>query len=382
MQPVKTFPELYKIDSKGLVRVWSMEIGEHPMGGFWHRSTYGRAGGKLHTTEWVMAESKNKGKSNYRNSEQQAEEEVISLYMKKKEREGYSENPNTLVIDASKLVKPMLAKEYDEHKSKIWVAGQVVSVQPKLDGIRAIATKDGMYTRKNKKITSCPHIEKELETLFELYPNTKFFDGELYNHHLKDDFQKITSIVRKEKPTADDLKESESMMQYHIYDLGRDDPFYIRYSNLRIAVDRRRFKYIKFVETKHPANQAELDVLYHDFMADGYEGMMVRWSNNPYEMKRTDKLLKRKTFDTDEFEVLTMESGSGDWTGAAKRFVLKDTDGTTFAAGVSGEREKLVNLWMNGDCPDWATVRFFGKTNDGIPRFPVVIDYGYDERKD
>ena len=33
-------------------------------------------------------------------------------------------------------------------------------------------------------------------------------DGELYNHDLRDDFEKIISLVRKQKPTDDDRKEA------------------------------------------------------------------------------------------------------------------------------------------------------------------------------
>jgi hypothetical protein len=32
--------------------------------------------------------------------------------------------------------------------------------------------------------------------------------------------------------------------------------------------------------------------------------------------------------------------------------------------------------------PDWATLWYFGLTPDGVPRFPVVVDYGTGERTD
>ena len=32
--------------------------------------------------------------------------------------------------------------------------------------------------------------------------------------------------------------------------------------------------------------------------------------------------------------------------------------------------------------PNWATCRFFELTPDGVPRFPVIIDYGHGSRED
>ena len=379
MKIEKTLTILYKTDGRGLLRQWFMEIGEHPEGVYWHRSVYGRVGGKNHATEWTLAEPKNIGKSNATDSKAQAYAEVKAMYLKKREQEGYSENPRQTKVES---IKPMLAKVYEDHSHKIWTPGQVVCVQPKLDGIRCIATPDGLMTRKGKPIAACPHIEKAVKELFKLYPSAKFFDGELYNHKLRHDFQKITSVVRKTKPSADDIKESEDLIEYHIYDLGRDDSFVNRFLNFAIHVTDSLPKHIKLVKTEPVPDVKLLDQKYKEYMDKGYEGMMVRWGNDPYEMKRTDKLLKRKSFDAEEVEVITIEEGSGDWSGAAKKFICKYIDGKIFSAGVTGDYDTLSKLWHSGDCPDWATVQYFGVSNEGIPRFPVVIDYGYNERED
>ena len=39
-------------------------------------------------------------------------------------------------------------------------------------------------------------------------------------------------------------------------------------------------------------------------------------------------------------------------------------------------------LWESKDAPDWATCRFFDYTPDGVPRFPVIVDYGKGQRED
>ena len=108
---------------------------------------------------------------------------------------------------------------------------------------------------------------------------------------------------------------------------------------------------------------------------------MVR-HDKAYENKRSKYLLKRKEFITDEFQVVSMLEGKGNWAGHVKHFVLRKPDGTNFGAGVRGKQEVLSKLWDEGEMPNWATLRYFNETPDGIPRFPVVIDYGFGERED
>ena len=90
--------------------------------------------------------------------------------------------------------------------------------QPKLDGIRCIVTKDGMFSRNGKEILSAPHIRKQLDKVFKEWPYL-VFDGELYADKFANDFNSIVSLVKKTKPTEDDLLESQKNIQYWIYDI-------------------------------------------------------------------------------------------------------------------------------------------------------------------
>ena len=108
---------------------------------------------------------------------------------------------------------------------------------------------------------------------------------------------------------------------------------------------------------------------------------MVR-QNTPYENKRSKSLLKRKEFITEEYDVVSVEEGQGNWAGYAKRFVLKLPNGAEFGAGVRVNQAQLEELWNSDTKPTWATLRYFEMTPDGVPRFPVVIDYGSGVRED
>jgi DNA ligase-1 len=110
--------------------------------------------------------------------------------------------------------KPMLAHPV----SKKIEYDQTLFIQPKLDGVRCYITADGAFSRNNKQFYNCKHILTELKPLFASNPYL-ILDGELYNHKFKNNFNKIISLVRKQKPTQQDKFESASYLQFHCYDM-------------------------------------------------------------------------------------------------------------------------------------------------------------------
>ena len=74
-----------------------------------------------------------------------------------------------------------------------------------------------------------------------------------------------------------------------------------------------------------------------DSIEEGYEGQMIR-QDAPYECKRSKTLPKRKEFITEEYDVVRVEEGNGNWTGYAKRFILAMPNGTQFSSGVRGPK--------------------------------------------
>lgn len=375
------FEPLYKRDTTGSVREWRMEVGAMSNGNAAHRSIAGLKDGNVVTSEWKKANAKNVGRSNQTNSLEQARMEVMALYEKQRGK-GYFASLDA--IDTFEKFKPMLAHDY--HEYPLTLASLKYFSQPKLDGIRCIARRDGLWTRAGKPILATPHVYEALAPHFALYPDA-IFDGELYNHELKDDFNKITSMVRKTKPTDDDITESASLVQYHIYDYlqreGDTSAFIDRQSELNGLADFFLDNdTIQFVETVLVQSHEELDELYGEYLERGFEGQMVRDGTSAYANKRTKYLLKRKEFLTAEFPVSDMLEGQGNWSGYIKRFALTLADGREFGAGVRGNQATLRKLFEAGAVPDWATLRYFTPTPDGVPRFPVVVDWGWGARDD
>ena len=86
---------------------------------------------------------------------------------------------------------------------------QTMFLQPKLDGVRCIFTKQGAYSRSGKKFKNVQHLRRQLKPFFAANP-TVVLDGELYNHDFKDNFNKIISLVRTQHATKD-----QTLIQFH-----------------------------------------------------------------------------------------------------------------------------------------------------------------------
>jgi DNA ligase-1 len=107
----------------------------------------------------------------------------------------------------------------------------------------------------------------------------------------------------------------------------------------------------------------------------GYEGSIVRIPDSIYQNKRSKDLIKIKEFDDTEFEVLDIIPGKGNRSDIAGSVIIK-VDGQPVGCGIRGSwdfSKKLledVKEYIGGI----ATVRYFGLTDEGKPRFPVLID--------
>lgn len=374
---MKKSKPIFKKDSAGKTRFWWYEV-MHEGDRAFFRTVSGLVDGKSVTSKWREAEPKNVGRANETDAWMQAQLEAQSAETHRLER-GYFKEVEDIGTFARTF--PMTAKTYAP-KAVNFTSSTVFS-QPKLDGIRCIARADGLWSRQGKEIVSVPHIFEAVKGFLKANPGWAL-DGELYNHDLKNNFNKITSLVRKTKPTAADIEETASVVEYHVYDLIPLDNQPARFNERSAIIHAALLKIpgIEVVRTLAVNDSEKLDALFGEYMEQGYEGQMVR-IDQPYEQnKRSNSLLKRKEFITEEFSVSSVEEGKGNWSRHVKRFILSLPSGIECGAGVRGTQDTLRELLECGEKPDWATVRHFGYTPDGKLRFPVVIDWGYGKRTD
>lgn len=365
------FPTIYKRTTKGKVQQWTIELNKNKF-----RTISGQVDGKKVTSEYTICYSKNIGKANETSDNEQALLEVQAL-IKKKLESGYSESIDMIDSISENINAVMLAKNYEDNKDKIIFPAYI---QPKLDGMRNKTSIKGMYSRNGKIITSSPHVYNELKTILE--SNDIIFDGELYNHDLKHDFNKIISLCKKTKPTQESIKESKELIQYYIYDIISNDKFSDRYKILQTLFKKhlKNNKYIKLLKTYEVNSYEEIEKYYEEFLDDGYEGAIIRL-NTPYENKRTKSLLKLKSSMDDEFEIVDVIEGEGNRSGMAGNVVCKLHDNiNTFNPSVKGDRDYCRNLLINKKkyIGKKATIEFQNYTPAGIPRHPrmkVIRDY-------
>jgi DNA ligase 1 len=267
------------------------------------------------------------------------------------------------------MIKPMLAHKFDD-KRVDW--SKPVYIQPKLDGVRCLLTKHGAFSRTGKQFKNIAHIELALIPFFKQYPDI-VLDGELYNHKLKDDFEKIISLVRKQKPTADDRRNAQHLVQFHIYDYidGKYESYKTRMHQLvNSAIYDVQIKYVPayLVDSYNYARE-----MHADFLAKGYEGSIIRL-DGLYKHGRSYDLMKFKDFSDDEATIVGYEAGKGKRTGTLGKFLMMDDEGIEFGCppGKGFTYKDLANILDN--IHDYigkrATFTFFERTKAGNYRHP------------
>ena len=251
-------------------------------------------------------------------------------------------------------VKPMLA--YKAGKKPIDFSEQVF-IQRKLDGVRCLFTKDGAFSRTGKPFKNVQHLENQLAYFFEKNPHT-VLDGELYNHALKDDFEKIISLVRKQKPTDEDRGEASALVQFWCYDLLSQNANAIAnrfdyatrmnmLTNIFDVYDLGPTNAV-LVKTREVESMEEARIVHEQNLAEGFEGSIIRL-NKPYQQKRSYHLQKFKDFHDTEATIIDYVEGKGKRTGTLGKFIMRDEMGIQFGCppGKGFTYKDLANILDN-----------------------------------
>ena len=403
---------LYKRDKKGNLLEWSID---HDNVSYWTIS--GRCDGKKTQTSPTFVKQKNVGKANETSLEQQVLNEVASKIQYQIDH-GYSYE----IPSEEKRFEVSLADKYTDRQEKGKLDFPYI-VEPKLDGLRCyIKMVDGeirMFSRGHKEFVSCPHIAKSefVKKFFETYPDA-ILDGELYNHELKDDFNKIVSLVKKTKPKPEDLKESAKLVQYHCFDSYYPSEPQMKYWDRKVRIadfiwendlikhnsfenyywEKVRCDNVTIVgieRAPHGVNQpwtwdlkwvfgyadSEESVENHIKAATskGYEGIMLK-KDVPYFFGRSFDMLKYKKFKDAEYRIVDFEEGKGNLKGIAAAVICETDNGEQFKAGVTGTQDYARNLYENRNeyIGKLATIKYQELTpmkdgKGGVPRFGKMM---------
>lgn len=363
---------LYKRTKTGAIQVWKVCVEDLGDSSEIIKGA-GQLGGKITEHRELITKGKNIGRSNETTPHQQAMLQAESDFKKKKD-EGYKslsdlninnvsgnlleELNNALPqfnTDASGNVKPMLAKAISWDKVKY-----PCYAQPKLDGVRCLMVfNEGevkFLSRNGKEYTSLSHIARDVHKFAS--EQNFILDGEVYSDELS--FQEIISAVKKASPESLKLK-------FRVYDMVSDEIQEKRWWSTLDLVYSINSSYIIPLETIEVDSKERVKELHDLWVSQGCEGAMVRLYDGVYgQGQRSSSLLKVKEFDDAEFKFVRWETGQREEDLIA---VCLTESGAEFSAKMIGTREEKAEL--KNTTGKQLTVKYFGMTDDGLPRFPI-----------
>ena len=285
--------------------------------------------------------------------------------------------------------KPMLA--YPVNKKPIDYS-KPVFVQPKLDGVRCVIQAEKKfvteprgvndtarifktvitaYSRTGKEWKNIEHILLQLQPFFLKFPDV-ILDGELYNHDLRDNFEKIISLVRKQKPTAEDRLDALNLTQFHCYDIIDETlPFDQRCEFISESL-MLMGNSIHTLDTIMVFDEEDAQSVHRSNLKKGYEGSILR-TNDKYACKRSHNLRKFKDFHDAEANITGWVEGKGKRIGTIGKFTAIDVDENEFGMPVMGKFKDLqdnfeeMKTWVG----EVATFTYFERTKANSYRHPL-----------
>lgn len=255
--------------------------------------------------------------------------------------------------EQNKMNGPMLAKEYSKERAKVRFP---MMIQPKLDGMRMLYDSRTQKARsRSGKSGKTGAQETILAELAKADWDGYTLDGELYKHGRS--FQDVMRAVKS------------GGLEYYVYDLVSVSPFQQRYELLKKLYEQAPASVrsvVKLVPTAWCHSHEEVIGKQQQFVKEGYEGAILRDPHAPYAHARTSYLLKLKSFEDAEFKVVGYKphaAGGVVWE-------CETEDGKRFWAAPTAELKKEVGSTPASYVGRWLTVKFFGRSEDGVPRHP------------
>lgn len=254
--------------------------------------------------------------------------------------------------------KVALANPIAKAKLKI---GEQVTVTQKLNGIRGVYCMGGFKSRQGKDIDGFDNIKAEIEDLFK-YMNwsNMVLDGELVRIKTddiddEDNFRLTTSIVNSKSRTKDE----EEQIEFVIFDLLPYDEFvkgestltYSKRSEILEEIDMylesMNFSYLRTVPCYFEGGYDPyiINNILRQTDAIGLEGVMIN-RDATYKCKRSNDILKVKSFFYNDLRCLEVYEGEGEFEGTLGGIVV-NYKGFKVKAGSGFTQEQREYYWTH-----------------------------------
>ncbi len=391
----KELPPLYiRGENPGEFRTYLIEAYDHfGMGGASIKIQYGRLGGKLVKKITEDIQGKNIGKSNVSTPFKQALSEAEAKWVKKI-KSGYSSLESIYVEEQNKncyihnnheyetlelvlevalpkaktggqigLPKPMLAKKHFTKTGKFLNIKFPRIGQAKYNGQRCLATHDILMSRTEE--VHDKHLNFILSDVKKLPKSIKYdgndypliLDGELYIRGLP--VNEINSAVKKANLNTHNLR-------LYVFDLVIPEiPQLERLKILKnLLKDVPEIQFLIRAPYFPVYSWEEAIKVMDNFIAKGYEGLILRSTNGEYQFgKRPNDLIKVKKKEKAYFQILDVSDTIKN-PGMPIFTLRNDLNSNVFQCNSSGtkeEREAMFNKRINL-IGKYALIEFYERT--------------------
>ena len=229
-----------------------------------------------------------------------------------------------------------LAHDSANHESK--VSGKKL-IEVKLDGVRVITIvhTDGrvdMFSRNGKELVNFPHIAEQISAVVKQKPPPYdlVLDGEIMSSSFQD---LMTQVHRKS-----DVKANDAIL--HLFDViplenfeqgswdksqsDRSDMIYYWHKENKDALPNVAVVGHELVDLDANEGQQRYKEINAKAIDGGYEGIMLKDPEAPYECKRSVAWLKLKPFIEVSLMVVGVEEGTGKNVGKLGAFIVEGVD--------------------------------------------------------
>jgi len=251
-----------------------------------------------------------------------------------------------------------LAHDSANHESK--VAGEKL-IEVKLDGVRVltIVRTDGrvdMFSRNGKELVNFPHVAEQISNIVKKTPPPYdvVLDGEIMSSSFQD---LMTQVHRKSDVKANDaILNLFDFIPLEDFEKGIWERTQLIRSQMVQAwvnthqADLPNVTALAFekVDLDTPEGQVRYKEINAKAIAGGYEGIMLKDPEAPYECKRSVAWLKLKPFIEVSLEVTDVEEGTGKNVGRLGAFVCSGMDDgklITVNCGSGFSDDNRVEFW-------------------------------------
>jgi len=263
--------------------------------------------------------------------------------------------PSCVLAEANvgpSIPKVMLAEVYEPgiNVSEYWVSEKLDGVRARWDGRQFISRQGNIF-----------HSPKWFTADFPTQP----LDGELWIK--RNNFERIVSTVRTHTPNNAAWKK----VRYMVFDLPESKAIFSdRLALLNSILSELKSPYLKLIKQFRVHSHTALKNKLLEITQDGGEGLMLHRGDSLYVNGRSDALLKFKSYQDADAEVIGHLPGKGKFTGMLGALLIKTADGKRFRIGTGFSDKERKNPPPIGTI---VTYKYYGKTRNGVPKFASFL---------